>query len=348
MLTRKHLKVSALLGFFLLVVSAAAPVCAEQPSMQALQGAWAGSNGSDTMVLMFMGNVCGMALNNQQMYGMWSLAGDRLNIQFQNGKKVSYGIAIQGNTLTLDGSIRLTRQAMPNQPGGGVPGGQPVGQPQQQQPGGWGQPQQQPQPGSWGQPQQQPQPSSWGQPQQQPQPGGWGQPQQQPQPGGWGQPQQQPQPGGWGQPQQQPQAGGWGQPQQPGGWGAPGGQPQGGGWGQPPQQPQPGGWGQPQQQSGGWGQPQAGPTPLEGSWSLQTPQGRLTFRFMGNRYAQLFNGQLAEEGTFSYSPDGRLQYQITSGQNAGQSGENRVMVNGNTLTFVWANGMSAVFMRDSQ
>ena len=284
MLTRKHLKASVLLGFFLLVVSAAAPVRAEQPSVQALQGAWAGSNGSDTMVLMFMGNVCGMALNGQQMYGMWSLAGDRLNIRFQNGKTLSYSVALQGNTLTLDGSIRLTRQAMPNQPGG-VPGGQPV-QPQQPQPGGWGQPQPGPQP----------------------------------QGGGWGQPQQQPQPGGWGQPQ-------------------PGPQPQGGGWGQP-QQPQPGGWGQPQ--------PQAGPTPLEGSWSLQTPQGTLTFRFMGNRYAQLFNGQLAEEGTFSYSPDGRLQYQITGGQNAGQSGENRVMVNGNTLTFVWANGMSAVFMRDSQ
>ena len=273
MLTRKHLKTSALLGFFLLVLSAAAPLRAGQPDAQALQGAWAGSNGSDTMLLMFMGNVCGMALNGQQMYGMWSLAGDRLNIRFQNGKTLSYSIAIQGDSLILDGNVRLTRQAMPNQPGGGVPGGQPV-QPQQPQPGGWGQPQPGPQP----------------------------------QGSGWGQPQQ-PQPGGWGQPQ-------------------PGPQPQGGGWGAP--------------------QPQVGPTPLEGSWFLQTPQGRLTFRFMGNRYAQLFNGQLAEEGTFNYLPDGRLQYRITGGQNAGQSGENRVMVNGNTLTFIWANGMSAVFMRDSQ
>ena len=307
-MTGTHLKASALLAFLLLVLSAAAPLRAEQPSVQALQGAWACSNGSDTMLLMFMGNVCGMALNNQQMYGMWSLAGDRLNIQLQNGKQVSYSVAIQGNSLILDGSIHLTRQAMPNQPGG-VPNVQPGGQPGPQSGGTWG-----------GQPQQ-PQGGSWGAPGGQPQGGGWGQPQ----PGG--------QPGGtWGGQPQQPQGGGWGQPQG-GGWGAPGGQPQGGGWGQPQPGPQ---------------QPQAGPTPLEGSWSLQTPQGRLTFRFMGNRYAQLFNGQLAEEGTFNYLPDGRLQYQITGGQNAGQSGENRVMVNGNTLTFIWANGMSAVFMRDSQ
>lgn len=122
--------------------------------------------------------------------------------------------------------------------------------------------------------------------------------------------------------------------------------PGGGTWGGQPQA-QPGG----APQGGSWGgpqQPAMGATPLEGSWSTQMPQGRLTFRFMGNRYAQSFNGQLNEEGEFNYLPDGRLQYRILNGQAAGQSGENRVMVNGNTLTFTWANGMSLVFMRDSQ
>ena len=134
---------------------------------QALQGAWAGSNGRDSIILMFMGSNCGMGLNGQQLYGMWTLMGDRLTMQFQNGQSLSYTAALQGDTLVLDGNMRLTRQVMPNMPAG------------QAQQGGWGQPQQQSQGGGWGQPQQ-PQQGGWGQPQQRPQGGGWGQSQQQP------------------------------------------------------------------------------------------------------------------------------------------------------------------------
>ena len=144
MIARTRLKASAVLIALSLAMSlAAAPARADQPNMQALQGAWAGSNGSDTMLLMFMGNICGLSLNGREMYGMWSLSGDRLNMQFQNGKSLSYTVDLRGDSLILDGSVQLTRQAMPGQPGGpavgGVPGGQP-GNP-------WGQPQPPPQTG---------------------------------------------------------------------------------------------------------------------------------------------------------------------------------------------------------
>ncbi len=126
----------------LLLCPFATPVRANMPlNPQALQGAWAGSNGRDSIILMFMGSNCGMGLNGQQLYGMWNLVGNRINIQFQNGQSLSYTAALQGDTLVLDGNMRLNRQAMPNMPA--------------VQQGGWGQPQQQPQGGGWGQPQQQ-------------------------------------------------------------------------------------------------------------------------------------------------------------------------------------------------
>lgn len=245
---------ACLLALFLLAF-AAEPIPA-QPNMpayaQALQGAWAGSNGRDTLILMFMGSNCALGMNGQQMAGVWNLAGNRLNIQFQNGKTLSYSIAMQGDSLILDGNMRLTRQAMPGMPQAApFPGGQPQGG--------------QPQGGSWG---------------------------------------------------GQPQGGTWG------------GQPQGGTWG-----------GQPQQ-------PFAAASPLEGSWSVQIPQGRRSFRFAGNRYAQLLNGQVLEEGVFSLLPDGRFQFQVTSGQYAGQRGENRVSINGNALTVTWPEGNSITFTRD--
>ncbi|MBO4793594.1 MAG: hypothetical protein J5556_03390, partial [Deltaproteobacteria bacterium] len=254
---------ACLLALFLLAF-AAEPIPA-QPNMpayaQALQGAWAGSNGRDTLILMFMGSNCALGMNGQQMAGVWNLAGNRLNMQFQNGKTLSYSIAMQGDSLILDGNMRLTRQAMPGMPQAApFPGGQPQG-------------------GTWGG---------------------------QPQGGSWG---GQPQGGTWG-----------GQPQ--------GGQPQGGTWG-----------GQPQQ-------PFAAASPLEGTWSVQIPQGKRSFRFAGNRYAQLLNGQVLEEGVFSLLPDGRFQFQVTSGQYAGQRGENRVSINGNALTVTWPEGNSITFTRD--
>ena len=121
---------ACLLALFLLAF-AAEPIPA-QPNMpayaQALQGAWAGSNGRDTLILMFMGSNCALGMNGQQMAGVWNLAGNRLNMQFQNGKTLSYSIAMQGDSLILDGNMRLTRQAMPGMPQTApFPGGQPQG-----------------------------------------------------------------------------------------------------------------------------------------------------------------------------------------------------------------------------
>ncbi|MBP3731231.1 MAG: hypothetical protein J6I40_07170, partial [Mailhella sp.] len=115
---------------------------------QALQGTWAGTDGSVSIILMFNGNSCGLNMNGQQTFGTWNIAGNKINMHLQTGKSVSYTYALQGNTLILGRSIRLLRQQMPQQGGQGGTWQQP------QQPGGWGQPQPQ-QPG-WGQPQQQP------------------------------------------------------------------------------------------------------------------------------------------------------------------------------------------------
>ncbi len=131
------------------------PQPAPADPMQALQGAWSGSDGNTSILLMFMGNTCGLNMNGQQLFGTWNAIGNRLNMQMQNGRTLSYSFAIQGDTLVLDGTMRLMRQPMPGQ---------------NTQPGGWNQPQP-PQPG-WNQPQQ----PNWGQPQN-PQ-NGWNQPQQ--------------------------------------------------------------------------------------------------------------------------------------------------------------------------
>ncbi len=102
----------------------AAPVAGD--ITQALQGAWMGTDGRQTLLIIFQGNNCGFALNNQQTFGAWSVQGDRLNLSFQNGKSVSYQFVLSGNTLILDGTIRLQRQNMPAQGGGTGPVSAPV------------------------------------------------------------------------------------------------------------------------------------------------------------------------------------------------------------------------------
>ena len=204
----------------------AVPASADMPpSPQALQGVWAGSNGQVNVLFMFTGNNCALSLNGQQVTGIWNLAGDRLNVQFQNGKSLSYSVALQGNDLVLDGNMRLVRQTMPGMAD---------------------------------------------------------------------------------------------KPTMPG-------------------------------QQGGWGTlpPNfANTSPLEGTWSTRLPQGTRSFRFVGNRYAQLFNGQVVEEGIFQYSPDGRFLYQVTGGQFAGQSGEDRITIYGNSITVVWPDGTVLTFTRE--
>ncbi|MBQ9537040.1 MAG: hypothetical protein IJU79_04525 [Desulfovibrionaceae bacterium] len=272
-----------------------------------LQGSWAGSNGRDTMLLMFRGNMCALGLNGQQISGTWSLQGNTLVLQMQNGKRVTYRVQLQGTSLVLDGSVYLQRQGAPKDSGFG-PGS------------GW-EHLQKPQGGSWGNPQPgAPQGGSWGNPQ----PGA-------PQGGVWGfPPQGAPQGGSWGNPQPSaPQGGSWGNPQP--------GAPQGGVWGFPPQG---------SQQSGSWGTPpQNAQTVLEGTWEAQLPQGRRILKIQGNQYAQLFNGQVQDAGTFSITPDGRFNYRVTSGQFVGQQGENRYSLQGNRLTMYWPDGNHQTFIR---
>ncbi len=232
MLLKKRLAVIPAL-LLLLLFSAAAPARADMPfSPQALQGSWMGSNGQQTLILMFMGNNCALSLNGMQMAGVWNLAGNRLTMQFQNGKSLSYSVALQGNSLILDGNLRLTRT------------------------------------------------------------------------GGAG-------------PNVSPQTG------------------------YPPTGPGPNVI-PPSTCTGANGY-----FPLEGTWSAQIPQGTRSFRFTGNRYAQLFNGQVVEEGVFQFFSDGRFQFRVTGGQFAGQAGENRIAINGNSITVTWPDGTAITFTRDN-
>ena len=99
------------------------------------------------------------------------------------------------------------------------------------------------------------------------------------------------------------------------------------------------------------GMPPLGPngtgqqSPLEGAWTAQIPQGQMVFQFQGGRYASFLNGQPIEEGTFAYFPDGRLQFQVTAGRNAGQRGENRIVMQGQSFSMYGPNGAFFTFTR---
>ncbi len=103
---------------------APAPGAGQPGIVQQLQGAWFGQNGDKKMLLIFQGSNCGLALNQMQTYGVWSVQGNRINMSFQNGKQTSFQFVLNGNSLILDGTVYLTRQQMPQQ-GAGVPGGGP-------------------------------------------------------------------------------------------------------------------------------------------------------------------------------------------------------------------------------
>jgi hypothetical protein len=117
--------------------------------VKSLQGGWVGIKGTDTMIILFMGNACSIALNSQQVAGTWSVQGNRLDMRFQNGKAQSFNFILLGDTLILDG-VTLTRQQIPGQQTPqNVNGG---GQQQAPQPGGTWQPQATAAPldGTWG------------------------------------------------------------------------------------------------------------------------------------------------------------------------------------------------------
>ncbi len=90
----------------------------QQGVEQMLQGVWFAQNGQKQMLLIFQGNNCGMVLNGQQMYGVWSVQGDKLNISFQSGQKVTFQFVLSGDELILDQTVRLRRQNMPGTAGG--------------------------------------------------------------------------------------------------------------------------------------------------------------------------------------------------------------------------------------
>ena len=83
---------------------------------QNLQGSWFGTNGKDSMLLIFMNNMVGMALNGQQIYGNFTVNGNQLVMRFQNGKSLSYNMNLNGDVLVLDNSITLNRQQAGSNP----------------------------------------------------------------------------------------------------------------------------------------------------------------------------------------------------------------------------------------
>ena len=132
-----------------------------------------------------------------------------------------------------------------------------------------------------------------------------------------------------------------------------GGAPSGGIWGPAPN---PG----PNHGSNGgvWGPgPNPGPNPtpnpgpaagsvIDGVWGAQSPNGLMQYAFRGGQYSFGINGQVMETGTYSYNPQtGECQFRILNGQAAGQSGSNRIYVQGNQLIMEFPNGAKNVLTR---
>ena len=132
-----------------------------------------------------------------------------------------------------------------------------------------------------------------------------------------------------------------------------GGAPSGGIWGPAPN---PG----PNHGSNGgvWGPgPNPGPNPtpnpgpaagsvIDGVWGAQSPNGLMQYAFRGGQYSFGINGQVMETGTYSYNPQtGECQFRILTGQAAGQSGSNRIYVQGNQLIMEFPNGAKNVLTR---
>ena len=121
------------------------PVSQQQPvpmspggiSNQSLEGAWIVSDGKTTVIMMFQNGICGMNVNGRQFYGPYTVQGNQLNVQFQNAQALNVGFAVEGDRLRLSDGTVLMRQPLPNTPVGSP--GTPAA-PQQQNPGGWGQP----------------------------------------------------------------------------------------------------------------------------------------------------------------------------------------------------------------
>lgn len=97
----------------------APPVVAPTPPGQdmgarALEGAWAASDGTHTLIVMFINGVCGFMLDGKQVYGPYTVQGNRLRVQFNNGQSLDVTFSVQGNTLRFSDGTVLMRQQMPN------------------------------------------------------------------------------------------------------------------------------------------------------------------------------------------------------------------------------------------
>ena len=85
---------------------------------------------------------------------------------------------------------------------------------------------------------------------------------------------------------------------------------------------------------------------IDGVWGAQSPNGLMQFAFRGGQYSFGINGQVMETGTYSYNPQtGECQFRILTGQAAGQSGTNRIYVQGNQLIMEFPNGAKNVLTR---
>ena len=132
-----------------------------------------------------------------------------------------------------------------------------------------------------------------------------------------------------------------------------GGAPSGGIWGPAPNPgPNPGSNGgiwEPGPNPGPNPTPNPGPAAgsvIDGVWGAQSPNGLMQYAFRGGQYSFGINGQVMETGTYSYNPQtGECQFRILTGQAAGQSGSNRIYVQGNQLIMVFPNGAKNVLTR---
>ena len=84
------------------------------PSAQAsLEGAWVAGDGQTMVIMMFSKGICGLTINGQQIFGPYSVEGNILKVQFNNGRVLNLAFSIDGNTLRLADGTVLIRQNLP-------------------------------------------------------------------------------------------------------------------------------------------------------------------------------------------------------------------------------------------
>ena len=95
------------------------------PQPQSLEGAWVAGNGQTMIIMMFMNGICGLTVNGQQFFGPYTVQGNTLTVQFNNGKRLETTFSISGDTLRFADGTTLTRQNIQG-PGTGTQDPRPV------------------------------------------------------------------------------------------------------------------------------------------------------------------------------------------------------------------------------